>query len=103
MTIGFSHGSEFLDALLVSLADAVYLVGPAGEVRFANPAAVELLGYAGEGDPLGPPSPATIHSVHLDGTPFPEADCPLLRPRTTGETVRVDLDWFVRRDGSLLP
>jgi hypothetical protein len=27
---------------------------------------------------------------------------PLLRPRVTGETVRVDEDWFVRQDGSLV-
>ncbi|HEY6887272.1 MAG TPA: PAS domain S-box protein, partial [Solirubrobacter sp.] len=103
MTIGFSHGSEFLDALLASLADAVYLVGPAGEVRFANPAAVQLLGYGAEAELLGRPSHATIHSHHPDGTPFPERDCPLLKPRATGETVRVELDWFVRRDGSFVP
>jgi PAS domain S-box-containing protein len=103
MTIGFSHGSEFLDALLASLADAVYVVGPAGEVRFANPAAVELLGYASEAELLGRPSHATIHSRRPDGTPFPEDECPLLKPRATGETVRVELDWFVRRDDTLLP
>ena len=90
MTIGFSHGSEFLDALLASLADAVYVVGPAGEVRFANPAAVELLGYGSEAELLGRPSHATIHSRRPDGTPFPEDECPLLKPRATGETVRVD-------------
>ena len=103
MTIGFSHGSEFLDALLASLADAVYLVGPSGDVRFANPAAVSLLGYGSEAELLGRPSHATIHSRRPDGTPFPEHECPLLAPRATGETVRVELDWFVRRDGSLLP
>jgi PAS domain S-box-containing protein len=103
MTIGFSHGSEFLDALLASLADAVYLVGPSGDVRFANPAAVALLGYGSEAELLGRPSHATIHSRRPDGTPFPEDECPLLAPRVTGETVRVELDWFVRRDGSLLP
>jgi hypothetical protein len=27
----------------------------------------------------------------------------LLLPRTTGEVVRSELDWFVRRDGSLFP
>src|SRR4051794_7432279 len=103
MPIGFSHGSDFLDALLASLADAVYVVGPAGEVRFANPAAVELLGYEAESELLGRPSHATIHSRRPDGSPFPEQECPLLKPRVTGETVRMELDWFVRRDGRLLP
>src|SRR3954471_10394135 len=103
MTIGFTHGSDFLDALLASLADAVYVVGPAGEVRFANPAAVELLGYDAEAELLGRPSHATIHSRRPDGSPFPEDECPLLKPRVTGETVRIELDWFVRRDGTFLP
>src|ERR1700710_1405073 len=103
MTIGFSHGSEFLDALLASLADAIYLVGPAGEVRFADPAAGAPPGYRPGAGGLARRSHATIHSRHPDGTPFDEAECPLLKPRATGETVRVELDWFVRRDGTFLP
>jgi PAS domain S-box-containing protein len=96
-------GSDLLDALLASLGDAVYLVDADGRVRFANPAAVALLGYDREEELLGAPSHATIHHTRPDGTPFPEAECPLLRPRATGETVRVDHDWFVRRDGGLVP
>ena len=92
-----------LDALLASLADAVYLVGPAGDVRFLNPAALTVLGYERPEELLGADSHATIHHHHPDGSVFPAAECPMLRPRTTGETVRVDQDWFVRRDGSFVP
>jgi hypothetical protein len=35
--------------------------------------------------------------------PYPAAECPMLLPRATGETVRSDLDWFFRRDGSMFP
>src|SRR4051812_8026644 len=91
------------EALMASLADAVYFVDAAGEVSFVNPAAVTVLGYDDELELLGCDSHATIHSHHRDGTPFPAAECPLLQPRTTGETVRVELDWFVRRDGSFVP
>jgi PAS domain S-box-containing protein len=94
---------ELLESLLASSADAFYVVDPAGRVQFANPAAVAMLGYDDEAELLGRPSHATIHHKRPDGTPFPDADCPLLRPRTTGEVVRVDLDWFVRRDGSMVP
>lgn len=94
--------TEFLDALMASLADAVYMVGAGGDVRFVNPAALAILGY-GERDLLGRDSHATIHSRRPDGTPFPEQECPLLRPRASGEIVRVDLDWFVRADGSFVP
>lgn len=94
---------DLLAALLESLADAVYLVDAGGAVRLVNAAGLQILGYDYEDELLGRPSHATIHHTRPDGTPFPEAACPLLRPRTTGETVRVDEDWFVRRDGTLVP
>lgn len=90
---------DVLEALFASLADAVYVVDPAGRVEFANPAALALLGYD-EDELLGRDSHATIHHHHWDGTPFPEDECPMLRPRTTGETVRAHADAFWRRDGS---
>jgi PAS domain S-box-containing protein len=98
-----SNEHELLSALIASMADAVYAADDAGVVLFANAAAVSILGYGSEGELIGRPSHATIHHSHPDGSPFPEADCPLLRPRRTGEAVRVDQDWFVRRDGSFVP
>ncbi|HEV7805888.1 MAG TPA: PAS domain S-box protein [Solirubrobacteraceae bacterium] len=90
---------DVLVALLATVPDAVYLVDPEGRVQFANPAALEMLGYA-EDDLLGRVSHPTIHHSHWDGSHFPEDECPMLRPRTTGETVRVDGDCFWRKDGS---
>ncbi|MCW3009927.1 MAG: sensor signal transduction histidine kinase, partial [Solirubrobacterales bacterium] len=95
---------ELLEALLATVADAVYLVDPEGRVRFINPAGLEVLGYAEHpGELMGRQSHATIHYKHPDGSPFPADQCPMLRPRLTGETVRMDEDWFVRRDGSMVP
>jgi PAS domain S-box-containing protein len=90
---------DVLEALLTSVADAVYLVDVDGRVEFANPAALELLGYD-EDELLGKISHPTIHHHHWDGTFFPQEECPMLRPRTTGETVRVHGDTFWRKDGS---
>jgi PAS domain S-box-containing protein len=90
---------DVLDAVLASVADAVYVVDPNGRVEFANPAALELLGYR-EDELLGRISHPTIHHHRCDGTPFPAQECPLLRPHETGETVRVDGDCFWRKDGS---
>jgi PAS domain S-box-containing protein len=98
-----SNEEELLAALMDSMVDAVYAVDDAGVVLFANPAAVGLLGYSSEDELVGCPSHATIHYRHPDGRPFDEADCPLLRPRQTGEAVRVEQDWFIRRDGSFVP
>lgn len=98
-----SDEEELLGALLASMADAVYAVDDAGVVLFANPAALSILGYESESELIGRQSHATIHYRHPDGRPFAESDCPLLAPRQTGEPVRVEQDWFIRRDGSFVP
>jgi PAS domain S-box-containing protein len=98
-----SGGEELLAVLLESMVDAVYAVDGAGVVLFANPAAVSILGYGSESELTGRQSHATIHYQHPDGRPFPEPECPLLRPRSTGEAVQVDEDWFIRRDGTFVP
>jgi PAS domain S-box-containing protein len=91
-----------LDAAVAASADALYIVDPRGRIRFLNRAALRILGYQDERQLLGRPSHDTIHYLRPDGTPYPAAECPLLRPRQNGETVRVDRDWFVRQDGSLV-
>ena len=68
---------------------------------FANPAALRLLGYSAEEDLLGRVSHPTIHHSHWDGSHFPQEECPMLRPRLTGETVRVYGDCFWRQDDSV--
>jgi PAS domain S-box-containing protein len=98
-----SEGQELLEALLQSTAEAVYAVDHSGRVLFANPAAVSTLGFESEDELIGRPSHATIHHSHPGGPPFPESECPLLRPRATGVSVRVEEDWFIRRDGTFVP
>ena len=72
-------------------------------IRFANPAAIAVLGYDGADELFGRDSHETIHYRHPDGTPYPASECPMLLPRTSGATVARDLDWFFRRDGSMFP
>ena len=92
-----------LAALLESTVDAVYAVDAHGRVLYANRAALSLLGYDAERELLGRESHTAIHNRRPGGRPFPESECPLLRPRSTGEVVRVEEDWFVRRDGTFVP
>ena len=94
---------DLLDAVLDGVADAIYLVGTRGEVRLINPAGLAVLGYDRPEELIGRDSHATIHHSRADGTPFPAEECPLLRARTSGQTVRVEQDWFFRRDGSMVP
>src|SRR4029453_3705990 len=95
--------AETLLAAITSLAEALYIVDARGHIQYLNAPALRILGYDEEAQLLGRPSHATIHNLRPDGSPFPAAEGPLLGPRVPGETVRVDDDWFVRQDGSLVP
>jgi PAS domain S-box-containing protein len=81
-------------AAVGEVVDALYVVDAQGRIRFLNAEALRILGYEDERRLLGRPSHDTIHYLRRDGTPFPAAECLLLRPRVTGETV----EW--RRTGS---
>jgi PAS domain S-box-containing protein len=94
---------DFLVAVLETTAQPIWVVDPNGVIRFANPAAIAALGYDSADELFGRRSHETIHHSHPDGRPYPSADCPMLLPRATGETVTSDLDWFFRRDGSMFP
>jgi PAS domain S-box-containing protein len=94
---------DFLAAVLETVAQPIWVVDPDGVIRFANPAALAALGYDSADELLGCHSHDTIHHSHPDGTPYPAAECPMLLPRITGETVWRDLDWFFRRDDSIFP
>src|SRR3954468_5220011 len=101
---GWKVGAEdFLAAVLRATAQPMWVVDPGGLIRFANPAAITALGYDRSDELFGRHSHETIHYRHPDGTPYPASECPMLLPRTTGETVASDLDWFFRRDGSMFP
>ena len=94
---------DFLAAVLSVAGQPIWVVDPDGRIRFANPAAITALGYDSADELFGRHSHETIHHHHPDGTPYPAAECPMLLPRATGETVTRDLDWFFRRDGSMFP
>jgi PAS domain S-box-containing protein len=81
----------------------MWVVDRDGLIRFANPAALAALGYDQADELFGRDSHQTIHYQHPDGTPYPAAECPMLLPRTTGQVVERDMDWFTRRDGSMFP
>jgi PAS domain S-box-containing protein len=94
---------DFLAAVMETTAQPLWVVDPEDRIRFANPAAISALGDGSAEELSGRRSHETIHNRHPDGTPHPAADCPMLRARARGETIARDLDWFVRRDGSMIP
>ncbi len=97
------EAQPFLKAILDCVAQPVWVVDHDGLIRLANPAALAALGYDDHAQLEGRPSHETIHYQHPDGSNYPAEECPLLQPRTTGETVHGELDWFFRRDGTMFP
>jgi PAS domain S-box-containing protein len=100
---GLNVDAEDFLAVLQAAAQPVWVVDPGGVIRFANPAALAALGYDSAEELTGRGSHESIHHHHPDGTPYPAADCRMLLPRTTGEVIESELDWFFRRDGSTFP
>ncbi|MEH6663508.1 MAG: PAS domain S-box protein [Brevundimonas sp.] len=93
--------SARLDAILGNTTMAVFLMNERQHCVFMNKAAEELTGFS-FAEVVGRPLHDVIHHTRPDGTPFPQADCPIDRSfperrGTRGEEV------FVHKDGSFYP
>ena len=91
------------DAVLSALGQPVYVGTPEGVITYANPAAVTALGFGDAGELTGQDGHRLVHYKRPDGSPFPIEECPLAQCRETGEPVRAEEDWWVRKDGSMMP
>jgi len=92
-----------MEAILECVAQPVWVVDHDGLVVFVNPAGIAALGYDDLSELRGRMGHETIHYKHRDGSPYPAEDCPMTRIRGTGETIHMEEDWFVRRDGTMFP
>ena len=92
-----------MEAILECVAQPVWVVDHEGLVAFVNPAGLAALGYDELSELQGRRGHETIHYKHRDGSPYPAEDCPMTRIRGTGETIHMEEDWFVRRDGTMFP
>lgn len=97
---GLPADAETLFRAVAAAADALWVADASGRITFLNPAALKILGYGDAAELLARPSHETIHYLRPDGSLFPAAECPMLRPGRTGETIQVEHDSFVRKDGT---
>ena len=102
-TAGEVDSVASMAAILECVAQPVWVVDHDGLVAYVNPAGLAALGYDDLSDLQGRRGHETIHYKHRDGSPYPAADCPMMRIRGTGETIHMEEDWFVRRDGTMFP
>ena len=91
------------DAILSALGQPVYVATPDGLITYANPAAVTVLGFGDASELIGQNGHWLVHYKRRDGSPYPIEECPIARSRDTGDAVRIEEDWLVRKDGSMIP
>ena len=81
----------------------LWLVDGDDRIAFVNDAAIRILGYDSDAELLGRPSHDTVHWKHPNGSPYPAEDCPITHATRRGEAIRMERDWWVRKDGSMVP
>ncbi|MCW2962948.1 MAG: domain S-box protein [Actinomycetia bacterium] len=91
------------EALVISGEIPLWLVDGDDRIAFVNDAAVRILGYDSDEELLGRLSHDTVHWKHRDGSPYPAEDCPITHATRRGEAIRMERDWWVRKDGSMVP
>ncbi len=96
------HSRRFLSAITDNMAEGMVATDNEGKVTFINAAAERLLGW-GADEILGKSAHDAYHFQWPDGTPYLEEDCPFREVWQRGETLLVDHDTFIRRDGTMFP
>jgi two-component system cell cycle sensor histidine kinase/response regulator CckA len=90
------------DAIATNAAEGMILTDSDGRATFANPTAEAMFGWR-QDEIVGELLHEKLHSRHPDGTWYPSEDCPHLKVLATGETIRTNEDFFVHKDGRLIP
>jgi PAS domain S-box-containing protein len=101
--INLEATDDLLRAIASAIAEGLWVVDQETRILYANAVALSILGYSSLAELIGRVSHETIHFKRPDGTPLPAEECPLLEPTRGGGVVRVWLDHFVRRDGTMVP
>ncbi len=91
-----------LALLLASTGEGIYGVNLEGDCVFINEAGARMIGFA-PAEVIGRNMHALTHHSHGDGSPYPEADCPILNAFRQGLPCRIDTEVFWRRDGTAFP
>lgn len=93
---------DYMKAVADSMGEGLFTLDPEGRLIYINEAGEKLLGWSRE-ELEGRVMHEVTHSHHPDGSEFAIDDCPIMFARTSGETLRVEDDSFIRRDGRRVP
>ncbi len=85
--------------ILNSAAEGILRIDSEGNVIFANPAAVDMMGFSRE-EILGADLHCLVHFLRPDRSQYPKEDCPFCQAIRTGTYKKIGEDVFFRKDGS---
>jgi PAS domain S-box-containing protein len=91
-----------LESVMDSTDQGICRMDLSGNITYINRAALEQTGWT-EAELLGRNGHDAMHHAYPDGTPYPAADCPLMRAVRDNEGTSVSGEVFWRKDGSRFP
>jgi diguanylate cyclase (GGDEF)-like protein/PAS domain S-box-containing protein len=96
------EAKERLRRVVEGVAEGIVLMDADGLIDMINPAAAALLQLDPQ-EVLGRPSHPLFHHSRVDGSPYPQEECPCLRAAQYGIPARMEDEFFWRADGTPLP
>ncbi len=90
------------ELILNSAGEGIYGLDSNGDTTFLNPAAAEMIGWDPK-DLIGKSQHQILHHTKVDGTPYPNTECPIYAAFKDGKVHTVKDEVFWRKDGSCFP
>ena len=90
------------DAIASNAAEGLMLVDKEGRLTFINPSAQSMFGWS-QGELEGELLHDRLRCRAADGNWLSSEECPHMKVLSTGETLRSEEDFFLHKDGRLIP
>jgi two-component system, cell cycle sensor histidine kinase and response regulator CckA len=90
------------DAIASNAAEGLMLVDKEGRLTFINPSAQSMFGWS-KGELEGELLHDRLRCRATDGNWLSSEECPHMKVLSTGETLRSEEDFFLHKDGRLIP
>ena len=90
------------ELILSSAGNGIYGLNLQGQTTFVNPAGAKMLGYSPQ-ELIGCSMHTTIHHSKIDGSPYPQKECPMYAAFTDGTIRKVEDEVLWRKDGTSFP
>jgi PAS domain S-box-containing protein len=97
-----SRLARHIRLLLESTDEGICGLDDTGHRTFINRAGAAMLGYTPE-ELVGREMHAVVHHHRPGGIPYPVEECPIYAAFREGRGVRVEDEWFWRKDGATFP